>query len=148
MQVGLLGTVVAQVDREGAGVDACNARLVVLEHVVVQAFFVQFLGNFVQRVHDDAVQEHVARFGLFMVCSVGADFGGGEHHELARVRGVSQDLLVTGHAGVEHGFADGVGSSAKGVAPENGSVCQCQKRLLFAFRFPVESISIHNVLVV
>ena len=147
MEVGLLSAVVTQMNGESARIDARDTRLLVGEHVVVQAFFADFLGNIVQRVDDDSVQKDVAGFGLFKIGGVSTDFGGGEHHELPCIGGVGQNLLVTSHAGIEHGFADGVGGSPEGIAPKNGSVCQCQKRLLFAFRFPVESIS-HNVLVV
>ena len=140
MQVGFLSPVFTQVERKGAGIHARDARLLVGEHVVVQALFADFLAHVVQRVHDDAVQEHVARFGLFEICGVCADFCRGEHHELARVGGVSQDLLVARHAGVEHRFADGIGSLSKGIPVEHGAIRQCQKRLLLAFRFPVEFI--------
>ena len=140
MQVGFLCAVVTQVDGEGARVDARDARFLVGEHVVVQALFADFLAHVIQRVHDNPVQEHVAGFRLLEVRRVGTHFGRGEHHELARVGGVSQNLLVARHAGVEHRFADGIGSLSKGIPVEHGAIRQCQKRLLFAFRFPVEFI--------
>ena len=140
VEVSLLCAVFTQVDGECAGVYARDARLLVGEHVVVQALFADFLAHVVQRVHDNPVQEHVAGFGLFEVRGVCADFCRGEHHELSRVGGVRQNLLVARHAGVEHRFADGIGSLSKGIPVEHGAIRQCQERFLLAFRFPVEFI--------
>ena len=141
MQVCLLCAVFTQMERECARIHARDARLLVGEHVVVQALFADFLAHVVQRVHDDAVQEHVAGFGLFEICGVCADFCRGEHHELARIGGVRQNLLVARHAGVEHRFADGIGCTTKGIPVEHGAIRQCQERFLLAFRFPVELVS-------
>ena len=46
----------------------------------------------------------------------------GQGDDLARVRGIGEDLLVTGHGGVEHHFADGEAGRADGFALEHGAV--------------------------
>ena len=146
MEVSLLGTMFAEVEREGASIDACNARLLLSEHVIMKRFFVQFLGNPVEGVHDNAVQENLAGFGLFKVRSVSANFSRGENHELTSVRRVSQNLLVASHTGVEHGFANGVFLFAKGVTVEHGSVSQGYKSLALALCFPLKFF-VHDLLV-
>ena len=138
VEVSLLGTVGAEVEREGASIDACNASLLLGEHIIMKRFFVQFLGNPVEGVHDNAVQENLAGFGLFKVRSVSANFGRGENHELTGVRRVGQNLLVASHTSIEHGFAYGVFLFAKGVTVEYGSVSQGYKSLALALCFPLK----------
>ena len=46
----------------------------------------------------------------------------GEGDQLACVTGVSHDLLVASHAGVEDHFTDGGAAGAAGQTPQHGSI--------------------------
>jgi hypothetical protein len=49
-------------------------------------------------------------------------------HDLTVVAGVREDLLVTGHRGVEHDLADGLAVGAEGVAVVDGAVLEGEER--------------------
>lgn len=56
--------------------------------------------------------------------AVVADMGIGVHHNLAEVRWVGENLLVSGHTGVEADFTGGCTRLADAVAVENGAVIE------------------------
>ena len=50
----------------------------------------------------------------------------GQGDDLAAVRGIRQDLLVSGHRRIENDFTDGLAVSTNGSAFENGAILQSQ----------------------
>jgi hypothetical protein len=60
--------------------------------------------------------------------SVVADVGVGHGHDLALVRGIGQDLLVAGHAGVEDHLASRLTARAEGPSVEDLAILQSQYR--------------------
>jgi hypothetical protein len=72
----------------------------------------------------------VYQAGLFIIL-VGsgiADVGIGERDDLAAVRRVGEDFLITGHRGIENHFAGRLAIGADCLAPELGAVFEYQKR--------------------
>ena len=58
----------------------------------------------------------------------------GEGDELAGIGGIGEDLLVTGHRGIEADFADRVAFGAEAEAFQHGAVGQHQERGRFVVR--------------
>lgn len=55
------------------------------------------------------------------------DFGESEGDDLARIRRIGQDLLVSGHGGVEAYFSEGLAEGAEARHPEDRAVLQDQQ---------------------
>ena len=62
--------------------------------------------------------------GVLVVDAGVADVRGGHHDDLAVVRRVGEGLLVAGHAGGEHGLAEGLPHGPVGAAAEDPAVLQ------------------------
>ena len=56
-----------------------------------------------------------------------AQFGVGEGDQLPGVTRVGHDLLIAGHAGVEHHFSDGRAPGPEGLTAQHGAVGQHQQ---------------------
>jgi hypothetical protein len=94
-------------------------------------------GAVVRRVGDGAAQDHAARarrrrhvhrFDVLVVGADVADMGKGEGDELAGIGGIGEDLLITGHGGVEADFADGLAFRAEAKAFQHGAVGKHEER--------------------
>ncbi len=70
---------------------------------------------------------HTGRFLVLRIHTGVADMGIGQGDDLTGVGRVGQDLLVTGHGGVEHHLADGLTRGTDGDAMEQTAVFQCQQ---------------------
>ena len=71
--------------------------------------------------------DHATGMGSVRLLVIGihpgiAKFWVGEADELTGVGGVGEHLLVTGHAGVEHHFANHGSTAAEGLSRQNGAV--------------------------
>ncbi len=55
-----------------------------------------------------------------------ADLGRGRHHDLPVITGIGQRLLVAGHAGAEHGFAQRLANFAERRSGEDAAVFEYQ----------------------
>ena len=82
------------------------------------------------------MQKKTPRFDVLGVCSVIADFRGGESDDLPCVGWIGQDFLIAAHAGVEDDFPHLVGWGAEGHPVEDGSVRKGEERLPFPLRLP------------
>jgi len=58
-----------------------------------------------------------------------AQFRVSEGDQLTDVAGIGDHLLIAGHAGVEHHFADGGSNRPEGKAAQQGAIRQHQQRL-------------------
>ena len=90
-------------------------------------------------------QRSPAGFHVRGATAVVADFRGRQHDELSGVRRIGDDLLITGHAGVENRFAGAVLRTAEPIPAENRAVRQRQKGVFLTF-FPPKTIHIQYAL--
>ena len=74
--------------------------------------------------HDVARHPDAPGLGVFAVHAGVADVRSGLQHDLARVRGVGEGLLVAGHAGGEDRFAEGRAARAVGAPVVAGAVLE------------------------
>ena len=58
----------------------------------------------------------------------------GEGDELSGIRGIGENLLITGHRGVEADFADGVAFRAEAEAFQHGAIGKHEQRGRFMVR--------------
>jgi hypothetical protein len=108
-----------------AGIDALDGHDALAGQEVGQAL----LGTPVRRgvthvAHHEAAGEHRARLRIGAVHTVVADVRHRHGDDLARVRGVGQDLLVAGQRGVEADLAVGLTGRAARPAFEHGAVLE------------------------
>ncbi|MPM88349.1 hypothetical protein SDC9_135451 [bioreactor metagenome] len=129
MQIGLLAALFAQNGGQAADIDPGDTRLAGRDEHFGQALFAAEVGRFVQFVDQEAVQEEAARLHVGFIAAVVADLRAGHGHKLPGVGGVGNDLLVTGHPGIENRFAGSVGGGAETPAAENFAVGQRQECL-------------------
>src|SRR6185312_3291865 len=71
---------------------------------------------------------HAPALRILLVHPVVALLRRGHRHDLPRVRGVGKDLLVSGHARVEHGLTERFTLCPEGGAREHGAVFERQER--------------------
>ena len=79
-------------------------------------------------------RRHVHRFDVLVVGADVADMREGEGDELAGIGGIGENLLVTGHRGVEADFADRLSFRAEAKTFEHGAIGQHEKRGRFEVR--------------
>ncbi len=94
-------------------------------------------GAIVGRGRDCGMQHDAARAGrrrevdgldIFLVGADIADMGKCEGDDLAGIGRIGEDLLITGHGGIEADFADGMAGCAEANTFEHGAVRQNEKR--------------------
>ena len=125
----------AEVAGQGAGVDAGDADDALLAEVVVERPGGAPARRHAGRVaHDVAADPDAAGLGVLVVHAGVADVRGGHHHDLAVVRRIGQRLLVAGHAGREHRFAERLADGAEAVAAEGPAVLEDEERLHLGLR--------------
>ncbi len=78
---------------------------------------------------DEPGDLHVRGLGILVVHAVVPLVRGGHHDDLPRVGGVRQDLLVAGHAGVEHDLAERLSLGPEPESPEGRPVLEDEQRL-------------------
>jgi hypothetical protein len=123
----LLRATLANVPHQGAGIDPLDGGDVVGDEVVAQALARAPVARLRPVLLDDEpLQERTPRLDVLRVDADVADLRVGHRHQLTAVRRVGEDLLVSGHRGVEHHLADGFAFGAEGLAFEDGAVGQCQ----------------------
>ena len=125
-EAGALGPLGAQQLGELAGVDALNAGDVVARQPVLQ----RLLGAPVgvqpgQLCHGKAAYLRAGTLVVFLTHAVIADERVSHGNNLATVGGIRQNLLVSGHGGVEASLAGDGAGAAEGGAFKNRSVFQC-----------------------
>ena len=78
--------------------------------------------------NDEPGQVRLGAFHVFGIHSVVANLGVGHRHDLSAVARIGEDLLISGHRGVEADFALDFAFGAKSRSRENGSVLQREFR--------------------
>ena len=126
----------ADVERQGAGIDAVNAWHVVRLEIVVKAPLAAPVAWLREIADHETRKEKPARLGILAVDAVVADLGRGEHDELAGVGRIRENLLVAGHPRVEDDLAQRVPRRAEGDAAKDHAVVQREKRAPLALGFP------------
>ena len=120
---GALGAFFAQNSRQAACIDVGNRHHAVALQVGRQALRRPPVAVDPGAVTDDQARSHRSlRFLIFRVTAGVADMRVGQGHDLTRVGGVGQDLLVTGHRRIENRFADGVPACPDTAAAKNAAV--------------------------
>jgi len=105
---GAHGTAGAEVAGEPAGIDAFDAEEVPFFEVVVETHGgAPIAWGAAEFADDEAADVGLEAFVVFRGDAVVADERVGHGDDLAAVRGVGEDLLVTGHGGIEAGFTGG-----------------------------------------
>ena len=75
---------------------------------------------------DETADFGAVGFDIFGADAVVADLDGGHGDDLGKVGGVGEDLLVTGHTGIEAGLSGFGGGGSKGSSAEYRSVFKCE----------------------
>ena len=100
-------------------------------------------GAIIRRVGDGCAQDDTARprrcrhvhgLDVFVVGADIADMRKSEGDELPGIRRIGENLLITGHRGIEADFADRIAFGAEAKAFQNGAVSQHQDRGRFLIR--------------
>ena len=110
----------AEAAGDGPCIDAADAGNVLGQQVLVEghpAFAVA--GKVAMLPDDEAADLDAAGLDVLGVDPVVPDQWIGEGDQLAGVRGVGEDFLVPGHAGVENHLAPGETDGTEGLAPVN-----------------------------
>ena len=121
----LLGPLVADDARQGAGVHAPDGRnVVLLEDLVQRLRIAEVRRRVVVLTHDHAADGR--RFGLVILVghTVVADQRVGHHDHLIRIRRIGHDLLIPHHRGIEDDLVDGLAVGAETVSVELATVLQ------------------------
>ena len=124
-----LGAVQAQVAGQRARVHLVDADDAVFPQVTAQVAGGAPVGVArCQLAHDQAARPRLARLRVVLVDPVVADQRIGQAHQLTRVGGIGEDLLVAGHRRVEHHLAGHLAVRADRPARERRAILQCQPR--------------------
>ena len=121
------GPRIAQVSSEATGVDTTDSgHSVVPQKRVEVAVAAPIAVATGQCAHDHPAAERAPGLVVGRGNAVVADVGVGERDDLARVRGIGDDLLITGHGGIKTYFAHRVAGGANASSLEHGAVGQYQ----------------------
>lgn len=119
------GAARAQAAGQGAGVDALNTDDALLDELLVEGALGTPVGGDAGGVtHHVAGNPNLAGLGVGGVHAGVADVRSGLNHNLTRVGGVGEGLLVAGHAGGEYYLAQGCAGCAVAVAAVDGAVLE------------------------
>src|SRR5262245_52289004 len=88
-------------------------------------------------LYDERLQEGFPGLDVFRINAGIADQRIRHRHDLAGVRWVGQDLLITRHRSIENNFAQGFAFKAVSIAAENTPVFEQQRGVLFQSRDPI-----------
>ncbi|MCW0450790.1 hypothetical protein NB706_003624 [Xanthomonas sacchari] len=122
-QRAVLRALLAQDAGQLAGVDAGDGDHAALDQPVRQRHLVAPVAGAARHVaHDQAGRPDLGGLVVLVGAAGVADMRIRQRDQLAGVGGIGEDLLVAGHGGVEHHFADGQAGSAYGFALEHGAV--------------------------
>ena len=143
MQICFLAALRAQMQRQRPRIDSGEAGLAVTLHDRGQLLAGTPVRGGIEFLYDQAVEEEAPRLHILLRAAVIADLRGRERHELARVGRVGNDLLISGHAGIEHGFARAVVQVAERAAVKDRTVGEREKCFAFALLFPQILIFVH-----
>ncbi len=117
------GLVLAEVAGDGTGVHALDADDALLHEFVIEAAFGAPVGGAAGGVaHDVPGHPDAAGLSVFAVDAGVADVRRSLDHQLPRVGGVGDGLLVAGHAGGEDGLAQGGSLGSVAAAAEHAAV--------------------------
>lgn len=137
MQIGALAAPAAERDGQFPRIDSRDTRFAGALQQFGQRFGRTEVGGGVQLVDHQPVQKQSAGFDILRIAAVIADFRRGQRHELAGVGGIGEDLLIAGHAGVEHRFPDRVDRRAEAPAPEDFAVGEGEESGPLPHLFPL-----------
>ena len=129
LKTAVLGALLAQQTGQPSGVDIGDADDALAPQIGVETLRHAEVAGQDRQVADDEARGLNA-VGL-LVLRVGpdiADVGVGQGDELAQIRGIGEDLLISGHGGVEHHLADARSIGADRRSPEDGAVLQHEYR--------------------
>ncbi len=122
-EAGAHGAERAEVLGERAGVDALDAEDAVAGEVFGERLAGAPVGrDLAEFADDEGADVRPGGFGVLRVDPVVADLRVGHRDDLAAVGGIGDDLLVSGHRGVETNFPGGGSGGSEGGSFETASV--------------------------
>ena len=116
---------------KSAGVDAADADDALLLHLLRQRARRTPVRDTVCKVADNEAGDpnlRAVRLVVLVVPTGVTNLRRRRDHDLAVVGGVGEDLLVSGHSGVEHDFTEGLPFCTEGDPVEDSAVLQDQDR--------------------
>lgn len=123
----VLGTVIAQMPGQGAGVDAVNGDDAVLLEVGIETHRCPPVGIAILILLDDeAGEEEAAALDILGIDAGVADLGVGHGDHLPLVGRVGENLLIAGHGGIKDDFPAGFTRGAEGFSAKDTPVGQGQ----------------------
>ncbi len=125
----VLCATLAQDPGELSGVDAGDADDVVGREVGAEIGGRAEIGNHARQIADDEPRrERLPRLDVFRVDADVADVRIGERDDLSRIRGIGEDLLISGHRRVEHDLTCRMSDGADRHAAKDRAVGERQYR--------------------
>ena len=108
-------------------IDTLQSDDVVSFKIRVQGFGLTIVaGEFAQFLYDKSLQEQASAFNVFGVDAVVSNEWISHRDDLASVRRIGQDFLITSHAGVENNLAVNFTISSESLSSEDFTVYQRQ----------------------
>ena len=118
-----LRTLLAQDARQAPGVDVGNRHDVLALEVIGQRLAGAEVGMQARHVaHHQAGGVDAVRLDVLGIDAGVADVGIGQRHDLTRIRGISEDFLITGQRGVEYHLTGCDAVGADGQAAKHRTV--------------------------
>ena len=123
---------------QSARVDSGNDGNAVFGEVVIERLRrAPVAGQRRQPLHNERFEERLARFDVFRINAGIADQRIRHRDDLAGVRRIGQNLLITRHRRIENDFANGFAFKAVSVATKNTPVFEQQRCASFQSRDPI-----------
>ena len=122
-QASALGALFTQNTRQATGINIRNGYHTLIAEVVLETSLATEITGMQRQVANNQTRT-LDFFGFFVLCVNPdiTDMGTGQSYQLARVGGICEDLLITGHGGIEHHLADRLPVRTNGLAVEYTAV--------------------------
>lgn len=126
-EAGVEGTGDAEFFGDGTGIDAFEAGDARFGEVILYGLVAPpITGEGADLTHYEAADLGAVGFNILGANTVVPDLDGGHGDDLGEIGGIGQDLLITGHAGVETGLSGLGGGGSEGPSAKNCAVFKCE----------------------
>lgn len=122
---------------EFAGINAGDAHYVMGFQIVRQALARAPVADTNRHIaHHQPADMNATRLNILVIDADIANMGIGQRYDLTRIRGIGEDLLITGHRGIKNDFPNGAALCANRDAAENRAIFKSQQCLGIQFGSP------------